>query len=733
IASKALDDAHHLSAMEVTKLEASVREVSSLVSGYDAKLQSTVNFVYTGVTTLSNTTKVLGEYIGNKNPDPIYLANALLLQTMNPVEQAKALADGLLLGGPRAQLDKMKTDIDSVFAPHQAATVLQTYTTVSQGLAIAQSTVALASKLGIRVPADIQKGIKTGMEIMSAANTVMDIASGFAVGGPIGGAMALLGAGGIMGGGAAGGGPDPTTIAMLGKIQQTLNQVLELQKQTLEKLDELDQKMYAQHLTEMGELKKINAKLDSIIDKAIADTNSEWQPCMTFVENVKTAANTLPATSTFYEYYASLHNENNPYFDPFVGCRTQLQSKLKLIESAVPKLLTFRAENDNTTGTANLASSMHTLVYRPAWDLTKELLSHNNNKACSDNLAPTLATMALTLAPSTKNGCTTSAVPNTSWKLPSRYQADSKLALADYVAHDATWNQGNVLGVLLSFEVQIAPFLELVQSTTDANLRLGNDLKKPRGNQIAARDNFANFLDVTSVAAAQESILAGVAITAQLMTKVLAARDNNDLGLEGPAKAPTTDAFYETCTLPAGAPPAMYTARLNCVLERNPFMLANALTWWIAEKTKQDTASLYKYNQKYFLLDAMNQQVPEMKANYDAEGVYGFVLVADTENVKLAPGQPVGGWYFKFKGLKNGGKSMVYVPLPSAYEVSNKIAKYRPQAEGLRQIVVQALAQFERYSLHLDNASVSLDTRVIANLAAGSAALVANAQAARKP
>ena len=108
--------------------------------------------------------------------------------------------------------------------------------------------------------------------------------------------------------------------------------------------------------------------------------------------------------------------------------------------------------------------------------------------------------------------------------------------------------------------------------------------------------------------------------------------------------------------------------------------------------------STYNHTSRGTVLKIMQDQIPAMVAKADADGTYGFVMVRDDS---YNPFAPIGGtrkqegWYYKWGGVASPN----YTPLPSAFELDRKLMRYRPQAETLRGIIAQAIAQHERYAI----------------------------------
>jgi hypothetical protein len=693
--------------------EQTVHRAADAVAKFNSTVTERITQVKQGLEATKNASGALQSVTEQIAKDPLAVANLLLLQRLGPNQQLDALAKGLHVGGNTANRDAVLKGLQDQFAVPTARNVQRASDAINHGVQVAETAVQIATALNIKIPREVNQAIEVG-------NIAMSLTSAFAGASPVGGTFALLS--GIGGGSMFGGlspSADPTTLHMLQEIQETLNEVVSLQRQTLERLDALDAKITAQHKEVMRLLMAIAGRVDWLIDQSLAREEVKIGTCDDFELQVRAAARTARSEGKpLYDAYAVLHNKSGDYQRNFVTCREQLQELTKLSNERPHYLLRNRDKLEQDSFSANPRSSTHTSVYDPAWRMTLDLLAMRDDPGCQATLMTRLTALPTRVTPTRSNSCDPGSAERT-WTTPSGVSVSTYRAMNDYVSHDLQWSGDGttLMATLLRYQIALAPFYEMTTGADSAEFKTQNALVAPWYNTSEAQDRFLRFMDVTSIAAAQETILGGALISEQVMDRLLDLASKPGFGVNA---LPTDDTFLKTCQTAAdlATPGSVSNERFLCALERNPFMVVNALAGWFVVNGPVDYLNTYNRYYRHDVLNSMNLLIPKMHARLDAEGVYGFVLVRDDTKFIPPGGKKPAGWYFKTRGVL---RPLIYTPLPSAYDIEHKSLKYRPQAEDLRAIVAQALEQYERFSIRANDTA---SQKLVHNIAASEAILV---------
>jgi hypothetical protein len=705
----------------------SLKDATDALLQLGGNIDSRVGQVLQGVKALKEASDGFSAAVSSLQGDPLAVSNFSLLQRLDPKTQIEALERGLNVGGI-AKADALLGKVELTFSATTTTSIVKTYDAINQGVKVAAAAANVARAIGLKVPPEVDKAIEIG-------NTAVSVTAGFATAGPIGGGLALFGAiggGGLFGGKKAGpAGPDPVTLRMLQQIQTTLNEIVRLQEETNAKLDALDAKITSQHQAVMRLLLRIDSKVSFLVDRELAKDDTELQSCDEFEKRVKNrAAFAVAKNQAVYDAYVQVHNSSDDYQDNFLDCKKRLLVLARLSnERPHYSLLNRDAAEKDRFLPANTRSSTHQHLYAPAWKLTRDLLSIGNQRACQARLMSRLTAMPLSSAETAEFACPEADSDGSkSWLTPSGSTVSVSSALYDYLAHDAQWSGDGttIFQALLRYQTAQAPFYEMTSSTNARKFKQLKDMGEPWVNQPDAADRWLNFLDVAAVAASQESIMAGIPITTQVMAKLQDLKTKPGFGI---TDFPATDDFKERCddtgiaqadTKADNDRAAISNARFVCVLERNPFMVANAVTTWMVKNVTADMISTYNYTSRGTVLPIMQEQIPALGVQADADGVYGFVVVRnDSYNPYASAGgmRRTEGWYYKWRGVAYP----MYTPLPSAFELDRKMMRYRPQAETLRGIIAQAIAQHQRYAIRADSGA---SARLVPNIAAAEAMMV---------
>jgi hypothetical protein len=670
------------------------------------------------------------------------LINIQTFQKLSLTEQIDAVTGNVNLGIGAKDFNQIKRQVLQVKTDWSNVTNIETFATAGQQtIQVAQEAVALAKMVGVQVPSAVSN-------ILGVGAKALGIYASFATN-PVSAVFSVSG----MFGGIGGSGPDPVTLGMLQHIQQQLDEVMKLQQQTLAKLDELDQTVKQQHIEEMAKLDSIQAIVISLANDQLAHLDAELQVCARF--NSEITAIFASEDGLGYERLQRNFQQAGVNSD-YVKCRDSIRDYAGLQASSSPSPYLTNVILDNSDNPTSTYSKTDTYVYQPAWKLTQNLVGVGNSgqqAPCEEELF-TLWQMLPAIWPKQDTLSTTCTKPRAGgyakYLTANKTELSPSFAMARYINHAEPFAGLPVpsLDTLLGYLVTLAPFYELTNPEATRLLPISAlKARKPADLPLAAT-SFANFLDVVAVSAAQEYVMSGMPVVTQLQGLLESNLNSKTFGFNSTAKtdlpaqpkgAVSSDvtAAWQSCNVPDIGKPITPGA-LICVLERNPAMLDNALTYWIMKSRSQPVGNLCDITNnlrgtptrgcampdlsgtamaardagptesaaKYTLLaydnvyrseglPQMRLQTPGVTWNEDGAGQYGFVLVKTCAAAGCGQKTPAG-WYFK---LQHSDGSDWYVRIPSAFDLEHQLIVYRPQVDALRATRQRALQEYQRYSM----------------------------------
>jgi hypothetical protein len=276
-----------------------------------------------------------------------YVENRLMQgEKFNPVQQAALrsaiqLGQQFLQGQPVSSSDLASSMERAGIVIPDKASLLQTFDNLSDlrkpeavvtGLHQVQGYLALASSLGIKVDPNITRTVGT---LQTAANVAMSFASGNYVG-------AVTGALGIGGDGMFGaGGGDPMASQRHAEIMNALNEIKQLQLQTLKAIDELSAQLARSTEKIMTHLDELQDSVDYLIAiKQFDDISGPLSNCRAFVRSAKIEANMnqgyFPSYAQRKRHFDDRAMSVNPVF---TTCESLLIKHLALVnQNSEPSL-----------------------------------------------------------------------------------------------------------------------------------------------------------------------------------------------------------------------------------------------------------------------------------------------------------------------------------------------------------------------------------------------------------
>lgn len=307
----------------------------------------------------------------------VLLANVFDRGLLPVANHNLAVAHGVLRGLPQAQamLTKSLAQLNSA----------KSFTDKLSGAADAIGTIAnVAQNLGVQIPPEINSNLatlQTGISLASALSGTNPIAS-------LGMVSGLLGGGSL--GNFGGGGADAAAaqqhaaiMAALAAIStklevmdRKLDEVLVLQRQTLNKLEELSEQLQRSTNLILQELAKLNTKVEYLIKTAEELQQHDFQKCFMFWRGSRSfeflVAGQVPSYHfSRYERRAAAFKNAREDYDQ---CRKQMtDTGLFSLDTGVPSPL-LRLESVEHAGGAAIAPHLDT-IWRPMISLTRNLLN----------------------------------------------------------------------------------------------------------------------------------------------------------------------------------------------------------------------------------------------------------------------------------------------------------------------------------------------------------------------
>ncbi|BFG80255.1 hypothetical protein PTKU46_82890 [Paraburkholderia terrae] len=670
------------------------------------------------------------------------LSNIQVFQKLSLNEQLDALSGNIDLGLLPARRDELQAQVAMLGTKWANVSNIETLATAgTQTLQVAQTAVALAKAVGVDVPSGVTDAVAFGQKALG-------IYAAFSVN-PV---SAVLSAGSLFGSGDSSG-SDPQTIAMLAHIQAQLDQVIDLQKQTLKKLDDLDQKMSQEHLEVIQKLVSIQRIVTVISNSQLAQGDYSLQQCEDFEAAI---APVFRMSGTAYEHLRDVFPKVS---SDYIHCNDELKLLASLNNSRPHDyLLRHRMDPDNPG--ASPFSDTDVYVYQPAWQLTLNMLGNcRGNKCgrCMDRLMNAWQVLPAIWPEeaSVSADCTMdeAGIPSRPFRDANSRHVTTQDAMLTYVDHTATiGNQPvTVLDTILGHLTSVLPFYDLTVPGGNALKSLAT-LRKPTTPDSSAALVLGRFLDVLAISSAQEYVLSGMPVVRQVQQRLQAnlktktfgfnADTKTDLPLSPGPKATdkelqAAENVRRTCGVTAESP--ITPGGLVCVLERNPAILQNVLTYWLMKSRSQPPGNMcditntllgfslprcaiagdvrngnilkpsdakytllgFRYALMQESLSVMNEEAPGISWRADSPSQYGFVLVSSC----AAPcGRPVSaGWYLK---MQHTDGSDWYISVPTSFDMGHQFIVYRPQVDSLRATRQRAVQEYRRYSIHLPATAV---------------------------
>lgn len=637
------------------------------------------------------------------------LTNLMLYRQFSPKDQLESLKLGFDTGmSPAERESAIATLTPQVAKQERLAAVQGMQSAANEAIAVAGSVAVIARGLNIKVPHEVDDALKVATGLVS-------IASGFAAG-PAGGIIALAGVVGAFG--PPSGGPDPETAKALKELQQSVDEVIALQKSTLEAVEKLDRRLVTQHQAVMSRLIRIEEKLDKLLDIPFSEQATKLQACTNFstgVESVLTNGTSRP----YYDAIRELVNSDPDMRADFATCDDFLRSMFGITNSRLHWYVRNRLEKDAAQSSFNPRSRTHTIFYTPVRDFALRSLALSEDPACADKMWLTWMEMKasfLQYQPSDQK-CVKGQSSRIRFKTYRGDEVSAIVALGDYVYHDAGFegSDGILFPTLLQRLLTIAPLYEL--RTRDGML---SDVRriKPTAASVAptARNRIAGLLDVMAIAMAQETMMSGAPMAPTIVKYLQAFQKNRSFGFSAdgsggppPRLSPATEAgsaeerFWQHCDIALA--PEISSAHLLCLLERHPQILSNVLSYWVQSglaSRPQGSSGVIAFDvaRQSESINLMRAAVPNLEFEEDAEDVFGFVLRRTSSTFRPSTMPPDSaalepGWYFKVNRLDG---TPWYTPMPGTFEVKNLPIRYRPEAQALAISRAVAIQEFERYS-----------------------------------
>ena len=525
---------------------------------------------------------------------------AAMLRSMGPRDRLLALQDPAFLP-PKTPEEKAQRaeDIKNLARFNRVMSIKDG---LDEGLSGIGAAAGFAVSLGVQIDTvNLNRNINTAK---SALNFAASLATGNYVG-------ALMSAGGLFGGG---GGEDGTTVA-LGQISKKLDEVIELQKMTLARIEELSEKIDLNHAQVMSKLQVIEHKIDQANKLLAVQDAQPYSNCRSFmqmsaIKGIVIRSGVYASYAKRIEHFAADQEVHPPGFAKSLLCFEYLR------DTIIP-------------GQAPPASPFETAIILRAstWE-AGEVGTPKSTKARLDAMWRAHHAVlgwssvdAATIASDTKQNCVNRALSKVAG-LPGAIASlqEKELScqgIAD-ISKDAAWaplrgRGGDIVGANVikdPYSPKIAahfgelvlfltPFFELAVSTPDGKLRLPkpkeltstdaafNDGKR-RTNSQTATWIINSYAEQLSLAIAQEGIIEGAALVPSLarvmseakfgagsaaitkgsLKKELAAVAGIDI-----SKPPDVDSDHCLVTTKAWQEKPLLVAA--CLMESNPVLARN--------------------------------------------------------------------------------------------------------------------------------------------------------------
>ncbi|MCE4547409.1 MULTISPECIES: hypothetical protein [unclassified Caballeronia] len=716
-----------------------IRELGDRVSAGEAALAKTGEAVSYWRRAAANQRKE-GEYLHaevSSMKTSLQTTNGLLFSRMSASEQSQALKSGMDLGLSEKQRNELLRKIEPIVdEENRKASIYARQETVGNVVTIATTTFGLIRAVGGEVPPHVEKAVKIGQGLFN-------VATGFALN-PMSGITALGGALSLFGQPGAQA-SDPALRQEMSELRKGMEEIKRVQLEQLTRLRQIDERLIKQHREVMSELEKINARLITLIAFAIRPVEDRLEACRSVTRKLTDLASDSASDSFTYDVFKTAFDENPELRSDFGRCNSVLHT-LSSLSQQVPSPFLTRGRLNGTNDAVQQGTRTDTTFYRPAFDLMDRV-----NKSHSDWCDAHVRVLAA--MPGTMEGiddllgtCISDGNydPSHHLEMVSHGFAihNYRETLSLYVHHDAPLygpgaDQVPLLELLRRYQSAIAPLYEAVDSNTQlSNVRLlpAKTLAKRKASPSAlASERLARIYDLASLAAVQESMMAGIGLFSELSEAVDAAVrisvDGNGVtsspveNLARPALAASDasvaekdsanasiQAFDERCDIRIDSP--IDAARLACLFERHPQMLMNTVVWKVrkaltspSQKSATDAANFYLYGlaQQNGSLSVLNELTSESKHPIrwveDSARAFGFVVRYDSTTF-VPPGQarPAAGAYFKFKKLDN---SLWYLPSPGRSDVERGVIRYRPTAYSLAATRAATEEEYLLYRVHL--------------------------------
>lgn len=640
----------------------------------------------------------------------LHVTNAVLLSRMSASEQLNALEAGIDIGIDVPTKKKLMEDLKPrVIEEQRVQRVRLAEQTANDVAMVASTAVNLARAVGVDVPPDVDRAMAIGHSLFS-------VGAGFAIN-PITGIGALNGALGAFAGPQSPA-SDPKVLEALTDIKEELGEIKKLQKDTLAKLDALDAKLTEQHTKVMEQLERIADQTSTLVAFAYQTVWNSLDQCARFERRMAPFSR---GGAGRYDALVDFFNSSRNMQEEYAACRQALNRF-----SGLPNQTPHTLFTQGLPSEGNISTVTHYTFYRPALDLMNR--AYNGwTDWCDDHVR-----LLTTLSPSMQGhdeamaACNAPQIPRMRIRLTF---ADIPLisyrdTLNRLIHHDALLASPSpsderiskiaMIDVFRRYHSLIAPMHELMPPQHWETRLLTSDELEQRlstsPTSSEAEERSANLLDLVALAAAQESMMAGVGMFPRLW-EAIEQTLQNDEAAGGKARIAldfgNTLANLEllrTCDL--SGLPVPDSSRLACLFDRHPQMLANTMVWRVRKSMQEgdangllDPAKLAVYGMAHVhhSQDLLNRATGAGSAAIrwalDGAGVYGFVFRRDV----AADKQPGEGAYFKFRSLDG---SDVYLRAPSEREVASGLIRYRPQAYELMQTRMALHEEYLFYRLH---------------------------------
>ncbi|TLX16249.1 hypothetical protein [Rhizobium sp. MHM7A] len=405
---------------------------------------------------------------------------------MSPRERLAALNEGFLSSVQGQKREELREGLEATVKIHNLRDK------ALERLGDAGAIGRLAYNLGL--PIDIQNFSKN----INTASAVVNIASNLALQnwmGAVGGANSLFGGGG--------GGESAAIMAQL-------NRIIALQKQTLQKLDELSNQLKDSTDKILSELEKINAKLDLIASNQVdIGYKSRVQSCAEFVSRASLYGMKDGLFPSYEMRMAHFNRDNSTGYEHYKSCRNFLNESKKIDPQGQSFDSTYVVPNIYLESTIlRKDATPAEPKYQRMLDITLRSLGEQIDTRCMDRALAMLSDTPRTFVEAQVPTVSCSSGVDKDRHLTSQDQTvNGKLAVDHYMSPLA-------VRTLVGYALFVAPY-DSLQVRKDGYRELATVEDLAIGTAEVNRDDDAviwpkYYADILKIASAQQTVTAGL-------------------------------------------------------------------------------------------------------------------------------------------------------------------------------------------------------------------------------